>query len=229
MQTWAKPIEVRRKPADAALWGRWTLGSAAAGLLTGAGVVAFCGDKGYLLIGFLLAPVLGAFQLVVLRPYTPTLAPGVWLLLTTIAGIVGWGLGFWVLGSLLVPLVYQEGWGDTLPGLLAALVFTLSSGAILGLGFGVAQRNVIEETSDPGPGRADPARVWLASNAGAWAVALLGFLPVILPLFGSDSIFPMPGWLIVLCWTLSTTLAGALTGLALYRLLQPAATNHPQG
>jgi hypothetical protein len=233
-QSWMTPVVVHSRQVDGALWWKWVLGSAAAGLLSGALALGVCGDDGFLLCGFVVAPILGLLQVRVLRPYLPRLTGGMWVLATSLGGGLGWGLGFWLLGSILVPIVQLPGVtngedGTIMPGnallvLLAMLAFTAASGAILGLGFGLGQRASIDDLIVLGTGRTDPARAWVLSNIGAWVVALLVVLMTFAPVYAGIVLVPpnsarLGVWFL---WTLAVTIAGAVTGGTLQQLLRRA-------
>jgi hypothetical protein len=233
-QTWMTPVVVHSRQVDGALWWKWVLGSAAAGLLSGALALGVCGDAGFLLCGFVVAPILGLIQARILRPYLPRLTGSVWVMTTGLGGGLGWGLGFWLLGSVLIPIVPlpsvtngQDGTiipGNALLVLLAMLAFTAASGAILGLGFGLGQRASMDDLIPLGSGRTNPARAWVFSNVGAWVVALLvvllAFAPVYAGIVRVPTDFARLGiWFL---WTLAVTIAGAVTGSALQQLLRRA-------
>ncbi len=234
MQSWTKPVVAHSRQVDGALWRNWVLGSAAAGLLSGALTLGICGDTGFLLSGFVVAPILGLIQARVLRPYLPQLASGVWVLATGLGGALGWALGFWLLGSILVPIVHLPGVTNGQDGtlnvgnaglvLLAMLAFTGVSGAILGLGFGLGQRSSISDGIAPEAGRVDPARAWVFSNIRAWVIALLVVLLVLAPVYAN--LVPVPPGAdrlgIGFLWTLALTVVGAITGSTLQGLLRRA-------
>jgi hypothetical protein len=216
------------QPVGWRLWSSWVLISLAAGVISSLVTLAVCSPNGYLFYGFVIGPILGALQSLLIQRRLPGLTLGGWGFTTTVGSWAGWIVGFWLLGSLLTPyaqrglIAFRSYGANVLVGEpldpLEVLGFTMGCGAILGLMIGLAQKSISNEVEHL-PGRMDPARVWVLGNIGAWALALPCMFFVVRPLFGWESDPTATPMNSLVAWTATVTLAGAITGLALLHLL----------